>query len=261
MTREDVIRRIVERELQNQGLAEEVIQQELPDLHQAACEFYGTWDTALQYAGICTRTTRQTSKSRGTGTKSYSDPESVLREIYSLCLNGYSLAPSRNSQRDRRLYDAARSHFGSWSAALIEAGVNIEHSQLRRKPRRLNRDDLIAELRQRQATGQSLVWHQVCVENRALASAIKHAFGSWKQALMLAEIIPVQAATAGRRKWDRQLILDAIRQRHREGKTLLYSRVRKEDSRIVSAARRYFGSWHGAVDAAGPWPEERSAQG
>ncbi len=55
MSREDVIRRIVERDIQKLDLSEDVIRVELPKLHQDACEFFGTWDTALQYSGISGR--------------------------------------------------------------------------------------------------------------------------------------------------------------------------------------------------------------
>jgi hypothetical protein len=51
ISREEVIRRIVECEMQGQSLTEENVLQDVPDLHQAACERFGTWDTALEYAG------------------------------------------------------------------------------------------------------------------------------------------------------------------------------------------------------------------
>ncbi len=47
MLREDVIRRIVERERTGQGLAEEAAQRETLDLYLAASTLFGTWETAL----------------------------------------------------------------------------------------------------------------------------------------------------------------------------------------------------------------------
>jgi hypothetical protein len=44
MTREDLIRAIVQRDLQNQGLTAEVVLGEAPGLHTAGCEHFGTWD-------------------------------------------------------------------------------------------------------------------------------------------------------------------------------------------------------------------------
>ena len=58
MTREDVIRRIVELDLQDQGLSAEFVQRNARQLHAAACEHFGTWDTALQYAGVGVRRVR-----------------------------------------------------------------------------------------------------------------------------------------------------------------------------------------------------------
>src|SRR5512137_1348742 len=112
MTREDVIRRIVQRDLQNQRLSSEVVLREAEQLHAAACEHFGTWDTALRYAGVSVR--------RVVTEEEFSRTQ-VLRKIRSLCLYGYDLSAKRTVRRDRRLYEDARHHFGTWWLALREA--------------------------------------------------------------------------------------------------------------------------------------------
>jgi hypothetical protein len=65
MSRQEVIRQIVARELNRLSLAEDVVREELPALHESACEFFGTWETALRYAGICRRKSRRAPSSKG----------------------------------------------------------------------------------------------------------------------------------------------------------------------------------------------------
>ena len=121
MSREDIIRRIVQREFQKQGLTEEAVLEDMPDLHQSACDHFGTWETALKYAGVNLR--------RLYAKHDYSR-ELVRQKIRNLCLNGYNLTATRNMRRDRRLYEAARQHFGTWRQALRAAGIDLEHARL-----------------------------------------------------------------------------------------------------------------------------------
>lgn len=52
-------------------------------------------------------------------------------------------------------------------------------------------------------------------------------------------------------KWTAEAVLEAIRQRHAEKKPLNYMAVVAEDEPLSGAARRYFGSWRKAIEAAG----------
>jgi len=248
MSREEVIRRIVEREMQGHGLTEEVVLQHAPELHQSACALFGTWDTALEYAGV---TMRRVSVTHG-----YTR-ERVRRQIRQLCLNGYSLMAVHNMRRDRRLYESARQYFGTWRQALLAAGIDLKHARLSSKPRRLDKQEIIDTLRQRHQAGLSLAWNEVCLENRALASAARNAFRSWRRALVAAGIIPEIPHAPHNKKWDKQRIIEMIEDRYREGKPLSYTQVRKDHAALTCAARRHFGSWGRALAAAGGTLEER----
>jgi DNA polymerase-3 subunit epsilon len=83
------------------------------------------------------------------------------------------------------LYDAAVQHFGSWREALSAAGINLTNVSHRR-PRHLDREMMILWLRNRHAAGQSLIYTEVCLENRDHALAIRRAFDSWSKALKAA---------------------------------------------------------------------------
>ena len=47
MSRETIIRRIVERETQRLALTPASVRQDAPDLYRTACKLFGTWETAL----------------------------------------------------------------------------------------------------------------------------------------------------------------------------------------------------------------------
>lgn len=254
MSREDVIRQIVERDLQKLELTEESVSREAPELYAAASEFFGTWDTALQYAGISDRrVVSRTPRNKKARTRqlvdSLSGPELVIKELRYLCMTGYDLTASHNIHRDRPLYEASRRHFGSWNQALVAAGINLENIRLPTKPRHFNREELIEALRKRKQSGQTLVWRLVCFENRSFATAVKCAFGSWKRA-MTAAGIAIEPDNRPTSRWDLPQILDAIQRLQQEGKSLKCSHVRKEHGALVSAARRFFATWDEAVAAA-----------
>ena len=184
MQREEVIRQVVQRDLEHRPLLEEQVLQESPDLHAAACEHFGTWHTALNYAGI---------NLRRVSTDNKHSEEDVLRTIRYLCCNGYNLTANHNVRRDRRLCEAARQHFGTWRRALCAAGINIKYVNLPANPRRFSKPQIIEAIRQRQLAGLSLSWTVVCMENRMLANAAKNGFRSWRLALAAAGLEPENA--------------------------------------------------------------------
>ncbi len=87
-----------------------------------------------------------------------------------------------NRSRDRALYEAALRHFGSWREALTAAGVNLANVTHRR-PKNLDRDAMLLWICNRRAAGQTLVFSEVCLENRDYVLAIRREFRSWARAV------------------------------------------------------------------------------
>jgi hypothetical protein len=182
MSREAVIRRIVEREQAGQELAEDAVINEAPELHLAASMFFGTWDTALHYAGI---------DPAGVSGQDESARRYVIQRIRVLCQRGYSIRMIDVSRRDWRLYHAARRLFGKWRDALEAAGVNLKNAGLRgRTPRRHDRERTLEEFRTFLATRDSASWMDLCLENFRLARAVKTVFGSLRQGLLAIGVAP-----------------------------------------------------------------------
>ena len=124
MSREDIIRRIVERESQKRGLTEEAVLQDAPELHQVACEQFGAWDTALQYAGVSLR--RLYAKPRYTR-------EDVIQRIRTHCRRRCKPTAEYFRYHDRQLYVLARQYFGTWRQVLQAAGLNAPTRPAKRR--------------------------------------------------------------------------------------------------------------------------------
>jgi len=59
-----------------------------------------------------------------------------------------------------------------------------------------------------------------------------------------------------RRKWSKEAVIEEIRRRHSAGLSLGYNDTVADDEALTGAAKRWFGSWYEAVEAAGFDPEE-----
>ncbi len=55
MSREAIIRQIVDRDLASKDLSEESIRKTESALYEIACDEFGSWETALEYAGVDAR--------------------------------------------------------------------------------------------------------------------------------------------------------------------------------------------------------------
>jgi len=177
MSREAIIRQIVDRDLAGKDLSEESIRKTESALFEIACEEFGSWETALEYAGVDARASSKTDK--------HWTRARVQQHLRRLCTTGYDLTAHVNRERNRPMYRAALHYYGTWRAALSASGINLSHTS-RRRPRNFDRETMVLWLKERQAAGQSLVWTEVCLENRAHALAIRRTFRSWRKALLAA---------------------------------------------------------------------------
>jgi hypothetical protein len=250
MSREDVIRSIVQREIQKKRLAEEAVQQDAPELYRTACELFGTWITALKYAGV--------NRQRLNAERYYSG-EKVIQKIREMCRGGYRLRGKDAYHYDRRLHISACYHYGCWRIALQAAGVELQRANINAKARQLNKDEIIAALHQRHQTGHSMQWGRVCMEDRALATAAKHAFYGWRRALLAAGLTPDSQPNPICQKWNKDCVIERILQRHQEGKSIQAKIIWQDEPNLMRAAKRYFGSWRNALKAAGLKPPQNSS--
>ena len=149
------------------------------------------------------------------------------------------------------IYAAAKRHFGTWQWALQAAGQYLDGARGFSKslPRRKQR--IMWAIMERRKNGLSLAWSQVCLEKRALATAAKTVFGSWRRALAAAETASAEELSTTRRRWSKDRIIEEIKRRSEHNSNLRYNAARFGDAALLSAARWYFGSWKQALAEAG----------
>jgi hypothetical protein len=173
MIRDTIIRRIVQLDMAGNPLVEDDIRSAEELLYLAAIEEFGSWDTAIEYAGVSVRDallSRELS------------PERVKHRLRRLCTTGYDLGATVNRNRDKSLYLAALKHFGTWRKALASAGIDLKNVA-NRKPKHLTRETMLLWIRGRYETGKTLMYRDACLENRDYALAIRREFGSWIRAV------------------------------------------------------------------------------
>jgi hypothetical protein len=187
MSREDVIRRIVERDLKKLGLAESIVQAEAPDLVREACDAFGTWETALQYSGASRRTRRRRAgfpivQVNGHPTPPVDPDCDIARRLLDLQAQGrpivYSLLVF---ECDELLKDAVR-RYGTWLRALDAIGIDRQPS--RREP--WTRDAILDGIRELQARGASMKCSHVRADHQGLVSASRAYFTKWEDAVAAA---------------------------------------------------------------------------
>lgn len=250
MNRETIIRSIVEREMRRQPLGEEAVREEEPELHRQACDLFGTWETALRYAGV------DLWRMKVTWSREY-----IIRWIQDRLRERYNLAAMRVKQNHPRIFQAAQKHFGTWRQALLTAGVDLKRAQLRvSKFRRHDKEKIFAELRAWEASGHSLRWCDICLQNRVLAITAKGLFNSWRKVLLAAGLVSEQQLTHWPQFARKQQIVLAIQKRQNEGLALNQNAVHEDNVALLWSTRRHFGSWEQALAAAGvPQPEAPKA--
>lgn len=109
--------------------------------------------------------------------------------------------------------------------------------------------EVVRRIRELRVRGRALGERSVANGSPALVTAACQLFGGWKEALAFSGIDP--SGVRQHRRWSRPELIRAIRSRRREGGSLAYRTVHLEDTGLLKAACRFFGTWEGALRAAG----------
>lgn len=121
------------------------------------------------------------------------------------------------------------------------------------------KDRLIKEIQRLHKEGQDLSPTAIQGSNSALFSSARSRshFGSWRAAIEAAGLDYDQLKRV-KQRWNREEILQRIREMHAQGHDLLDPKfkVKNRSLYLAACAHRYFGSWRRAVSAAGLDHEE-----
>jgi hypothetical protein len=251
-TRERIIREILRREAAGLPLNLGGKQAVEPALYQAGSRVFGSWRNAVMAAGI--------PPERAT-TKEDWPPSRILAIILSLSQRRRPLRPAELQRRYGHLIQAARRYFGSWSKAVVAAGV--DPAKLKRVPL-WTKERIIEAILIRALNNEPL--DSRAVRPRSLADAGTRLFGSWRSSLAAAGIdlkrqgeMPGQSVPECRRpsqRWSDEQVLQTILARLGEHRMLNATTVHNDDSRLYWAAKGCYGSWRNALLAAGLNPDE-----
>jgi len=257
-TRENIIRHLVEREAN--GLSLTVGGQGVDkSLYSSARRIFGSWRNAIQAAGIAPQQVL---------TWERWSPARILVMIRHLAKRDRPLSTQQMERRYHNIVSSARRHFGSWTKAVLAAGV--EPTKLQRvvpwTAERVTEAILTRALR-----GESLVAR--LVEPRSLVEAGQRFFGDWPAAITAAGLDPALTALDSRlnmqgrpaktravrpkptrkaqQRWTKERIIAALQTRLREQKPMHSTAIARDDQRLHDAMRRHLGSWTDAMRAAG----------
>jgi hypothetical protein len=262
-TREQIIRQILECEAE--GLPLTVGERGISHLlYKAGSRVFGSWRNAIQAAGI--------PPDRGRHGEKWPAAR-ILTIIRNLERRRRPLNMKQLEQRYGSMLPAARRLFGSWSKAILAAGVDPTklHRVLPWTRERVIEGILNRALRRESLTARSM-------QPQSLVAAARRFFGSWSEALEMAGLDPNATAfrTTGHRNsapakapatgarptprqtqsWTKEAIIAAIQTRLRQQKPLNASALCRDDAALYPAARRHFSNWNNALIAAGLSPDD-----
>lgn len=175
--------------------------------------------------------------------------ETILGEILRRYETQQDLSYSGLSRDNLPLLRAAARHFGSYPLAVAAAG--LDYDELRRYKNWTN-ERIIARLQELGQQGADLSWRHVSLKldpTLAAAAVKRHHFGSWRAALEAAGLD--YDAIRRYHDWDEKEVVRRIRERHSRGEALHAKALEREDTALITAARRRFPAWHASLTAAG----------
>jgi hypothetical protein len=156
---------------------------------------------------------------------------------------------------DHTAAEAWKREFGTIEEAARSAG--LDDWPVRLLNALMSKEETIAAIHERLRAKQSLTSWDVEREDRHLHKSGIRNFGAWHKALVATEL-PADAlsdALGDRRQWTKSLVIEALRQRRRSGRSMSPGAIRKEDDGLFQAARSYLG--YNADVAIRDWGAER----
>jgi hypothetical protein len=231
-------------------------------LYQAGSRFFGSWKNAIQAAGL--------RPELGNCVEKW-PPARILTLIRNLARRRHPLNARQLEHRYGNMFSAARRLFGSWSKAVLAAGVDPTRF---RRVVTWTRDRVIEGILIRALRNEPLGARST--QPQSLVAAGRRFFGTWSAALEVAGVdrkktafrtvevtcLHVSISPTGlkpmrpqRQTWTKDAIIAAIQVRHAQQKPLSVGELKRDDNALYGAARRHFGKWRNALVAAGLSPD------
>jgi hypothetical protein len=175
--------------------------------------------------------------------------KAIVEEVRRLHSEGAELSYAAAEQQHLNLVRAATWHYGSWRIAVEASGVDYDSVS---KYQRWGRRRIIERIRELHAQGKDLSWREVSTHlDPALAAAAlrPNGFTSWRDAIAAAGLDIESIARY--QHWTPERIVGEIKALHEAGSPLSSKMAQMQHQGLFCAARRYFGTWDAALEAAG----------
>lgn len=175
--------------------------------------------------------------------------KTVIERLHSLHAEGIDLSYARAEAERIHIVRAAAWHFGSWRLALEAAGLD---AQALARYQKWSRERIVGRIRELHAQGEDLSWRSVStqVDPPLAAAALRpNGFSSWREAIAAAGLDINEIARYG--QWSAERIVCELRALQQAGRPLSSKAAQAANPALFCAARRRFGSWDCALEAAG----------
>ena len=196
-------------------------------LNRAGARLFGSWSNACAAAGF------------PKPILDFYTADEVQLRIIEMYEHGLTL--SLKSQNDLKLRRSTKKHFGGWRKAVESLGLGSE------LPKLWTEQAVFDAILHRRAAGFNL--YETRREDNRLFVAAQIYFGSWLKAL---EVAGIDGRV--RESWSKEKVVQRLQQL---AETTPTWKIGEIEPKVVCAARRRFGSFKKALEAAGLEPRTR----
>lgn len=237
--RENVLQALRKRYQTGRGMGGGAVQKEDIPLWAAAKRYFGSYQDALDTAGI----------SIPQPPEEWTWPIPRLQEeLRKLHKQGADLSSGRIRKTHRELFYAFRSRMGSWRKAVESIGVAYESV---RRARDWSKQAVIDRIRELHKQGADLRTGTIQKTDVPLSGAVQRYFGTMRKAMEAAGLSYPGEGSGALGYWTEELVLKTLREKHAHGDDLRYRVMKEKSQPLFFAAKTLFGSYTNAVAVAG----------
>lgn len=261
----DVLKAMQQRHAEGLSLSCSIVMKEDAELTRCFRYHFKHWKDGIKEARLVRvhkKDVRKSFENRG----AYPTDESVLEAILKLHKEGYSMSSSAVYNSHSALISQAYAKFGSWGKARELAGIDINdlpRSIRLRNQAPLSKTSTIGKLRERNEKELSLLSSKVGENDPNLCHHVRKYFDSWADAIKAAGLTKIHRQQVDRVRKDagerlrittyptKKSALDALRQRVKDGKSILGKVIGEDDPDLLYIMKRDFGNVIKPINQAG----------
>lgn len=244
-SKEWVLNQIKNRYYKNENLTADYINTKHGALMNGARKRFGSWEKAVETAiGV----NYKEEIKRPPGTPSIWNEITIPEKIIELNEKGEDISYKAMWRAGyQSLIAQSNLIFGGYGAAIENAG--IDYNKVMKIQKWGNEEAVIQAIKDLKEAKEPLNAMHIRIVNNKLMNAANRYFGGWENAIRKAGLNYDKIRT--REEWESNRILDEIKIIGSGGHSLKWCETYQDHSKLLDAARNYFGGWKNAVEKAG----------